>query len=55
MTYYKERYGLKPGNYPNAERHWHGVVTLPVYPGLSDADLAYICETVIKLAGPTVI
>jgi dTDP-4-amino-4,6-dideoxygalactose transaminase len=50
MTYYKEAYGLKSENYPNAERHWRGVVTLPVYPGLSDGDLAYICETVKKLA-----
>ncbi|MEI8123075.1 MAG: DegT/DnrJ/EryC1/StrS family aminotransferase [bacterium] len=53
MTYYKERYGLKPGNYPNAERHWRGVVTLPVYPGLSNEDLAYVCETIKKLAGQT--
>jgi len=51
MTYYRDRYGLKPDDYPNAERHWRGVVTLPVYPGLSDEDLAYICETVKKLVG----
>lgn len=51
MSYYKERYSLNPENYPNAERHWRGVVTLPVYPGLSDRDLAFICEMVKKLAG----
>jgi len=51
MTYYKERYGLTPDNYPNAERHWRGVVTLPVYPGLPDEGLAYVCETMKKLMG----
>ncbi len=51
MTYYRERYGLTPDNFPNAERHWRGVVTLPVYPGLSNDDLAYVCETVKKLVG----
>jgi dTDP-4-amino-4,6-dideoxygalactose transaminase len=49
MTYYRECYGLKPANYPNAERHWCGVVTLPVYPSLSNDDLAYICATVRRL------
>ena len=46
MTYYRDRYGLKPEDYPNAERHWRGVVTLPVYPGLKAEELEYICETV---------
>jgi dTDP-4-amino-4,6-dideoxygalactose transaminase len=49
MTYYRERYGLKPDSYPNAERHWRGVVTLPVYPGLSNDDLAHVCGTIQSL------
>jgi len=49
MTYYRERYGLKPDDYPNAERHWRGVVTLPVYPSLANEDLAYVCETIKKV------
>lgn len=46
MTYYRERYGAKPEAYPNAERHWQGCVSLPVYPTLSDEELAYICDAV---------
>ena len=46
MTYYRERYQLAPDNYPNAERHWQGCVSLPVYPGLSADDLAHVCRTV---------
>jgi dTDP-4-amino-4,6-dideoxygalactose transaminase len=46
MSYYRDRYGLRAGDYPNAERHWRGVVSLPVYAGLSDAELEYICGTI---------
>ena len=49
MTYYRERYGLKPEDYPNAERHWSGVVTLPLHPSLSEDDLAYVCGTIRSL------
>lgn len=46
MTYYRERYGLAPDDYPNAEHHWKGCVSLPVYPSLSNDELAYVCRTV---------
>ena len=46
MTYYKERYGLRPEDFPNAERIWKGCVSLPIYPTLSDEELDYICDTI---------
>lgn len=49
MTYYRDRYDLKPEDYPNAERHWRGAVTLPLYPSLSDDDLSYVCATIHSL------
>jgi dTDP-4-amino-4,6-dideoxygalactose transaminase len=49
MTYYRDRYGLQPSDYPNAERHWRGVVTLPVYPTLGNDDLAMICRSIRAL------
>lgn len=49
MTYYRDRYQLKPEDYPNSERHWEGVVTLPVYPSLGEAELAYVCTTLRRL------
>ncbi|MDD4737449.1 MAG: DegT/DnrJ/EryC1/StrS family aminotransferase, partial [Kiritimatiellae bacterium] len=48
MTYYRDRYNLCPTNYPNAEKHWRGVVTLPVYPSLLNDDLDYVCSTIKK-------
>ena len=46
MTYYRERYGLRPDEYPSAERHWRGVISLPIYPSLTDNELDYICKTI---------
>lgn len=45
MTYYKERYNLKAGDYPNAEKTWQGNFSLPLYPFMEEDDLSYICET----------
>ncbi len=36
--YYREHYGFKPGDYPNAEHIGECIVSLPLFPGLSDAD-----------------
>jgi dTDP-4-amino-4,6-dideoxygalactose transaminase len=49
MTYYKERYRLDPADYPQAERIWHGTLSLPIYPSLSDDELTYVCDTLIEL------
>jgi dTDP-4-amino-4,6-dideoxygalactose transaminase len=49
MTYYRERYGLSPEDFPAAEKHWQGVISLPIYPTLTDEELGYVCD-VIKQA-----
>ncbi len=49
MTYYRHRYGLTPEAFPNAERHWHGVITLPLYPALTMRELDYICDRIVEI------
>jgi len=49
MAYYREHYGLQPGDYPNAERIWKGCVSLPIYSSLSDEELNYICTTLTSI------
>jgi dTDP-4-amino-4,6-dideoxygalactose transaminase len=49
MTYYKEAYNLKPEDLPNTERIWNGTVSLPIYPGLRDDELKYICQTIKRI------
>jgi dTDP-4-amino-4,6-dideoxygalactose transaminase len=49
MTYYRQRYGLKTEDFPNAEKHWRGCVSLPVYPTLSNDELAYIVSQIKRI------
>lgn len=46
MTYYKEKYDLKPKDFPNAEKTWSGNVSLPLFPFMTEDDLSYICNTI---------
>ena len=49
MSYYKERYKLRPEDFPNAERIWQGCVSLPIYPSLKNEELEYICNSVRRI------
>ncbi len=52
MTYYRERYQLRPEEFPNAERIWRGCVTLPLYAGMTPAELDYVIRAVRELLTP---
>ena len=49
MTYYRERYGLRPDDFPAAERVWQGCISLPIYHGLSDEGVEYVCSSLIDI------
>lgn len=53
MSYYRERYGLQPEDFPNSERIWQGTVTLPIYPLLRTEDVEYISETLRAILSGT--
>jgi dTDP-4-amino-4,6-dideoxygalactose transaminase len=46
MSYYKQTYKLESSDYPNSEKIWNGTLSLPIYPGLKDEELLYICKTI---------
>lgn len=46
MTYYRDRYRLRVEDFPNAERHWRGCVSLPAYPSLTKDELNYVVRQV---------
>lgn len=50
MTYYREKYGYDPANYPVAEQISDEAIALPVGPHLCREDLDYIIEHVSALA-----
>ena len=51
MTYYRDRYGLRPSDFPTAERAWRGCLALPLYPSLTDDEQHYVIETVLRRMG----
>jgi UDP-4-amino-4-deoxy-L-arabinose-oxoglutarate aminotransferase len=46
LAYYRERFGYRPGLFPNAEAIGDRTLTLPLYPSLSDEDVEYVIESV---------
>ena len=49
-AYYRERYGYRPEDYPVAYGNYLRMISLPVYPRLSDADVADVIEAVLEIA-----
>lgn len=45
QPYYRKR-GYKAGNFPNAQKYYQNVISLPIYPKMKDADIAYVIRTV---------
>ena len=46
MRFYREHYGLSPADYPVAEREAPRLLSLPLHPLLTDADVADVLEAV---------
>ncbi len=48
--YYKEKYHLKVFDFPAALEAYQKMMSLPIYPQMSDAEVAYVCETIRTIA-----
>lgn len=48
-SFYAERYGYRRGDFPAAEAAYDSLVSLPLWPGLVDDDIAYVAETLRDL------
>lgn len=46
QPYYKDTYGFKPGDFPNAEYASDRVISLPLYPAMTEADVADVIKAV---------
>jgi dTDP-4-amino-4,6-dideoxygalactose transaminase len=46
------RLGWREGQFPHAERIGRGIVTLPLFPRMADADVDRVCEAVRKVMAP---
>jgi dTDP-4-amino-4,6-dideoxygalactose transaminase len=44
--YYRDKYGFKPADFPVAYREYQRIVSLPLYPRMSDADVTDVIDAV---------
>lgn len=49
QPYYRDKYGLRPEDFPVAEENYHRILSLPLHPGLSDADVGDVTEAVLDI------
>lgn len=50
LSYYKSKYSIKITAFPNALNNYQQILSLPIYAGLTDDEVNYVCEQVIDVA-----
>lgn len=48
FTYFKNRYGLKPEDFANAEKQYQATITLPLWPDMNDEQVEQVINAVIQ-------
>lgn len=46
LDFYRKKFGFKPGSFPVAEDIGDRTITLPLYPGLTEAEQTYVIEQI---------
>ncbi len=49
LSYYKSKYSLRVNDFPVALRNFQQVLSIPMYADMSDADVDYVCDTIINI------
>jgi dTDP-4-amino-4,6-dideoxygalactose transaminase len=47
--YYRDNYGYQPADFPVATRLFPEIISLPIFPGMSDHDVAFVCDTLATI------
>ncbi|MFX1537423.1 MAG: DegT/DnrJ/EryC1/StrS family aminotransferase, partial [Promethearchaeota archaeon] len=50
LSFYKSKYGYKKGDFPVAERLYNEILSLPVYPQISEEQLDFVIEQIASNA-----
>lgn len=48
--YFRDKYGYQPEDFPVANREFQRIISLPLYPGMSDQDVADVIDAVTFIA-----
>ncbi|MPN45499.1 UDP-4-amino-4-deoxy-L-arabinose--oxoglutarate aminotransferase [bioreactor metagenome] len=49
MSYYKDNYGYKNGDFPVTESYFERIISLPLYPKMSDEDVEDVINAVTRI------
>ncbi len=49
MTYWRDRYGLRPEDFPGAEDAWRRSLSIPLFAGMTDAEIGHVCAQLGRL------
>jgi dTDP-4-amino-4,6-dideoxygalactose transaminase len=44
--YYRRTYGYRGADYPVATAEWQRLISLPIFPGMREAEVDYVCQTI---------
>jgi dTDP-4-amino-4,6-dideoxygalactose transaminase len=47
--YYRETYGYRPEDYPVSVRLYPEIISLPIYPSMSEADVVIVCDALTNI------
>ncbi len=50
LSYYKQKYSLRVNDFPNALTNYQQILSIPVYTGLTNKEVYYICEQIKEIA-----
>jgi dTDP-4-amino-4,6-dideoxygalactose transaminase len=50
QPYYQRAFGYKHGDFPIAEREYHSCFSLPIYPGMTEAEINHVISAVLNTA-----
>ncbi len=51
QPYYRTRYEFKPGDFPASESYYQQCLSLPIYPGMSEADVEHVIRSLCEVLG----
>ena len=49
QPYWRDRYALRPEDFPVASRQFRRIVSLPIYPAMTDGEVARVIQAVTSL------
>ena len=50
--YYRRRWGYRPRTFPVATREYERVISLPIWPGMTDGDLDRVTDALESVLAP---